>query len=60
MRPTDPRLLQEVGDLVYVRLIQVLNLYARCDVYDGRNCCTTRCCGQVVAIAPNLGYNDTL
>ncbi|MEH2091168.1 hypothetical protein [Nostoc sp.] len=35
MRPADPRLLEEVGDLIYARLIQVLNLYARCDVYTG-------------------------
>ncbi|WP_251958530.1 hypothetical protein [Nostoc commune] len=36
MQPADPRLLEEVGDLVYVRLIQVLNFYARRDVYYGR------------------------
>jgi hypothetical protein len=29
-------------DLVYARLIQVLNLYASRDVYDGRSCDTTR------------------
>ncbi|WP_176726935.1 hypothetical protein [Nostoc sp. KVJ20] len=34
MQVADPRLLREVGDLVYARLIQVLNFYARRDVYD--------------------------
>ncbi|MEH2055060.1 MAG: hypothetical protein V7K97_02515 [Nostoc sp.] len=34
MQPADPRLLEEVADLVYARLIQDLNFYARRDVYD--------------------------
>ncbi|MEH2264540.1 hypothetical protein [Nostoc sp.] len=36
MQPADSRLLEEVGDLVYVRLIQFLNFYAMRNVYDGR------------------------
>ncbi|MHC0065236.1 hypothetical protein ACWATR_20445 [Nostoc sp. UIC 10890] len=42
MQPADPRLLREVGDLVYASLIQVLNFYARRDVYDGLRLHTTR------------------